>query len=166
VRVMVNDGFTNELDMILKGAVGAVLLTMGILLLDIICSVPFDYEYGPEVMAPYTMDEHTYGVGSEIASIEQGYTYTQRLTAFSFLRGEDQDATVFDALLMKKITKENTMVVQSYIYKGIIGNSKIINDQYYNSSEIDVGGAYVLVISKVNPDSSIVGEWKLKEGED
>jgi len=53
-----------------------------------------------------------------------------------------------------------------YIYKGIIGNSKIINDQYYNSSEIDVGGAYVLVISKVNPDSSIVGEWKLKEGED
>jgi len=67
---------------------------------------------------------------------------------------------------MKKITKEATMVAQSFIYKGIIGNSKIINDQYYNSSEIDVGGAYVLVISKVNPDSSIVGEWKLKEGED
>ena len=145
---------------------GVAVLLVGLTILQGIFSLPFSYEYGPEVMKPYTLDGHTYEVGSEIASVELKYSYTRRMSLMDYSNGEYQDATVFDALRMKKITKEATMVAQSFIYKGIIGNSKIINDQYYNSSEIDVGGAYVLVISKVNPDSSIVGEWKLKEGED
>jgi hypothetical protein len=145
---------------------GVAVLLVGLTILQGIFSLPFSYEYGPEVMKPYTLDGHTYEVGSEIASVELKYSYTRRMSLMEYSNGEYQDVTVFDALRMKKITKETTLVVQRYVYKGIIGNSKIINDQYYNSSEIDVGGAYVLVISKVNPDSSIVGEWKLKEGED
>jgi len=142
---------------------GVAVLLVGLTILQGIFSLPFSYEYGPEVMKPYTLDGHTYEVGSEIASVELKYSYTRRMSLMEYSNGEYQDVTVFDALRMKKITKETTLVVQRYVYKGIIGNSKIINDQYYNSSEIDVGGAYVLVISKVNPDSSIVGEWKLKE---
>lgn len=118
------------------------------------------------LVIPNTNAENIYSVGSVIASNKVLVTWDGPASIVHLF---NPTVPRMDIIKNKRITICTEHDMGEYIYKGIVGGSKLVEYSwdhtiwYYNSSVIDLGGNYKFVISKVNPDSSIVGEWMGKE---